>query len=60
MSAEEKPAFMKADELAELLRVNRKTVYEAASRDEIPGIVRLGRVIRFRRKAVLAWAELEG
>lgn len=50
------PKFLKADEVAKLLRVNRKTVYEAASRDEIPGVVRVGRVIRFRRDAVLAWA----
>ena len=49
------PEFLKAEEVAELLRVNRKTVYEAASRDEIPGVVRVGRVIRFRRDAVLAW-----
>jgi excisionase family DNA binding protein len=51
----ELPEFLKAEEVAELLRVNRKTVYEAASRDEIPGTVRLGRVLRFRRDAVLAW-----
>ena len=49
------PQFLKADEVAKLLRVNRKTVYEAASRDEIPGLVRVGRVIRFRRDAILSW-----
>ena len=49
------PEFLKVDELAELLRLNRKTIYEAARRDEIPGAVRVGQVLRFRRDAVLAW-----
>jgi excisionase family DNA binding protein len=49
------PEFLKAEELAELLRLNRKTIYEAASRGEIPGAIRVGRVLRFRRDAVLAW-----
>ncbi|PRP97680.1 Helix-turn-helix domain protein [Enhygromyxa salina] len=49
------PEFLKAEELAELLRINRKTIYEAARRDEIPGAIRIGRVLRFRRDAVLAW-----
>jgi excisionase family DNA binding protein len=43
-----------ADELAELLGVNRKTVYEAAARGEIPHR-RLGRRLIFERGAVLAW-----
>jgi excisionase family DNA binding protein len=49
------PEFLKAEELADLLRINRKTIYEAARRDEIPGAVRVGRLLRFRRDAVLAW-----
>lgn len=43
------------DELARLLRVNRKTVYEAFQRGEIPGGRRIGRAIRFARAVVLAW-----
>lgn len=53
------PVFLKAEEVAELLRVDRKTVYEAARRDEIPGVVRVGRILRFRRDAVLAWVSDE-
>ncbi len=49
------PDFLKAEEVAALLRIDRKTVYEAAKRHEIPGVIRLGRVLRFRRDAVLAW-----
>lgn len=55
ISTEEMPVFLKAEEIAKLLRVNRNTIYEAAARDEIPGVVRFGRVVRFRRDAVLAW-----
>ena len=49
------PQFLKATEVAKILRVNRTTVYEAVQRDEIPGVVRVGRVIRFRRDAVLSF-----
>ncbi|WP_146662593.1 helix-turn-helix domain-containing protein [Enhygromyxa salina] len=43
-----------ADELAELLGVNRKTIYEAAQRGDIPHR-RLGRRLIFERGSVLAW-----
>ncbi len=43
-----------ADEVAALLRVNRKTIYEAAQRGDIPHR-RLGRRLVFERGAVLAW-----
>jgi len=44
------------EELATLLRVNKKTVYDAASRGQIP-CVRIGRMYRFSRKAVLTWLD---
>jgi excisionase family DNA binding protein len=43
-----------ADELAELLGVNRKTIYEAAARGDIPHR-RLGRRLIFEKGSVLAW-----
>lgn len=43
-----------ADEVAAMLRVNRKTIYEAAQRGDIPHR-RLGRRLVFERGAVLAW-----
>jgi excisionase family DNA binding protein len=46
---------MTVDELAALLRVNRKSVYEAIARGEIPGIRRIGRTVRASREAVLTW-----
>ena len=39
------PAFNTVDETATVLRTNRKTVYDAIARGEIP-VVRLGRAIR--------------
>ena len=42
-----------ADELAEFLGVNRKTIYEAAQRGDIPHR-RLGRRLIFERGSVLA------
>ncbi len=43
------------DELATLLRCNRKTVYGAIQRGEIPGVRRLGGAIRVHRETVLRW-----
>ena len=43
------------DELAEMLRLDRKTVYDAIARREIPGVRRIGRSIRISRRAVIEW-----
>ncbi len=48
------------DEAARLLRVNRKTLYEAIRAGEVPGVVRLGRSIRIGREALLRWMEGNG
>jgi excisionase family DNA binding protein len=49
------PAVLTVEELAALLRVNRKTVYDALSRGEIPGARRLGGRYRILRDAVIGW-----
>jgi excisionase family DNA binding protein len=41
----ESPAFNTVDEVAKELRTNRKSVYDAIARKEIP-VVRIGRAIR--------------
>ena len=46
------PAVMTADEVAALLRVNRKTVYDAVKDGTLPAL-RLRKVIRFCREEVL-------
>lgn len=49
------PPILTVDELAELLRVNRKTAYAAISAGEVPGVRRIGNTIRLHRDTVLAW-----
>jgi excisionase family DNA binding protein len=49
------PEVLTVDELAALLRVERKTAYAAVARGEIPGARRVGRSIRISRDAVLEW-----
>jgi excisionase family DNA binding protein len=49
------PRTMTVDELAALLRVDRKSAYAAIQRDEIPGVIRVGRAIRISREAVVHW-----
>lgn len=43
------------EEAASLLRLNRKTVYEAIDRGELPGARRIGRKIRVCRATLLQW-----
>jgi excisionase family DNA binding protein len=48
-------------EAAKLLRLNRKTVYEAIQRGEFPGARHIGGAIRISKSAVLEWlAEGQG
>jgi excisionase family DNA binding protein len=54
------PTIMVVDELAGLLRLNRKSVYEAIARREIPGVRRIGRTFRVSRDAVLKWLSDQG
>ena len=49
------PPVLTVDELAALLRVNRKTVYAALSRGSIPGAKRIGATYRIHRDALLEW-----
>lgn len=49
------PEVLTAEEVANLLRVNRKTVYTAFKQGEIPGGRRIGGTIRFSRSRVLEW-----
>ena len=48
-------AIMTVDELAALLRMDRKSVYAAIQRGEIPGVRRIGRALRIDRATVVAW-----
>jgi excisionase family DNA binding protein len=54
------PEFLTAEEAAELLRVNRKTLYEAIRLEQVPGVVRIGKALRIRRAALLEWTAGKG
>ena len=49
------PTLLMVAEVAKLLRMNPNTVYEAVARREIPGVVYVGRNIRFVRDIVVDW-----
>ena len=45
------------DEAAALLRVNRKSLYQAISLGKVPGVIKVGRVIRLSRVALESWMQ---
>jgi len=53
-TATQESPILTIDELAALLRLNRKTVYELARNGEIP-VRRVGRSLRAHRDTVLKW-----
>lgn len=56
----ELPPLLRVEEVAALLRVNRKSAYAAVEAGAIPGVVRVGRSIRVSRDAVLEWMRGQG
>ena len=44
--------FLTVSEAAALLRVGRNALYEAIQANTVPGVVRIGRLIRIRRGAL--------
>ncbi len=55
LTSNQQPQVLTVEEVAALLRVNRKTAYEAVRRGELPGVRRIGGTIRISRQAVLDW-----
>ena len=55
MASHDDAPALTVDELAAELRVNRKAVYAAIARGEIPGARRVGRTIRISRRAFNEW-----
>jgi excisionase family DNA binding protein len=51
----DEPSVFTADEVARLLRVNIKTVYDAVRRGELPGARRIGNTLRFGRGPLMKW-----
>jgi excisionase family DNA binding protein len=48
---------LNVDELAEILRVEERLVYDSIKRNEIPGVRRFGKrgIIRISRRAFFEW-----
>jgi len=49
------PPVLTVDEVADLMRVDRKTAYAAIAGGEVPGVRRVGRCIRISRDVLLQW-----
>lgn len=48
-------SFITVDEAAELMRLNRKTVYQSVNDGELPGARRVGGAVRIHRATLLEW-----
>jgi len=49
------PLFLKAEDLAEILRTTTKAIYAMAARGSLPGTTRIGRRLLFRRDDLVRW-----
>lgn len=53
----ELPPVLTVEEVADLMRVDRKTAYAAIAGGSVPGVRRVGRCIRVSRDVLLRWLE---
>jgi excisionase family DNA binding protein len=53
------PPMLTVAQVAELFGVTKGTVYMAAQRGSIPGIVKVGRSVRIQKAALAAWLKGE-
>jgi len=51
------PLLLDASEVAWLLRTTRESVYAMARRGQLPGVTRIGRLLRFRSRDLLRWLD---
>jgi excisionase family DNA binding protein len=49
------PAVLTVEEVADLMRIDRKTAYAAIAEGELSGVRRVGRCIRISRDVFLQW-----
>ena len=55
MSTGALPTFLTAEQIADMLQVDERTVLRWAQQDASMPVTRLGRVVRFEREALLRW-----
>ena len=51
------PQILTVEEVADLMRIDRKTAYAAIACGQVPGVRRIGRCIRVSRDVLLRWLE---
>ena len=49
--------FLTVEEVAAVLRTTRTAVYALVARGQVPGVIRLGRRVLFRRDVLLGWLD---
>lgn len=55
MADEQAEEYLTPEQLAELLQVSEKTLRRWRNEGTGPPFVRIGRIIRYRKRAALAW-----
>ncbi len=55
MSTVVEEVLLTPGEVGALLRTSRKAIYTMAERGALPGVVRIGRRLLFRREILLQW-----
>ena len=51
------PVLLTVAETAALFRTSRKAVYAMVERGQLPGVIRIGRRLLFRRDALVDWLD---
>jgi excisionase family DNA binding protein len=49
------PPVLTIDEVAEVLNLDRKTVFRCIDRRELPGVRRFGKAVRVSTEALMTW-----
>jgi len=51
------PVLLTVDETAALLRTSRKAIYAMVARAQLPGVIRIGKRVLFRRVDLMQWLD---
>jgi excisionase family DNA binding protein len=54
------PLLTVGEVASHFLRTSRRAVYQMVQRDQIPGVIRVGRRLLFRKDTLIAWLESQG